>query len=166
MELKADWTTQAGSALMRPANALAEQNIVPQSPIVVFGSAPLQNFVHPDFLSADIDIFIRDPSLEAPIAALIEELGLGKGRAAYYIEIVPSYVFRAGPDWRLCDEPRRNHRPPSGTIPCQPPVLFVGADETTNVHDPRPDRSDLNRSRPLQNDVTNTTEIHDTRNLL
>jgi hypothetical protein len=100
MEHKADWTTQAGSALVRLANALAENDIFPSSPIVVFGSAPLQIFVHPDFLSADIDIFIREEDLEEPIAALIEELGLGKGKAAYYIEIVPSYIFRAGYDWR------------------------------------------------------------------
>ncbi len=30
----------------------------------------------------------------------MDEIGLGKGKAAYYIEVVPEYIFRPGPNWR------------------------------------------------------------------
>ena len=34
------------------------------------------------------------------LKGLVEEIGLGKGKAAYYIEVVPEYIFRPGPNWR------------------------------------------------------------------
>ena len=58
-----DWDTQAGQALRQIAKTLAESGVSQPRPIVVFGSAPLQIFIDPDLLSADIDLFVRDNAL-------------------------------------------------------------------------------------------------------
>ncbi len=69
-----------------------------EKPIVVFGSAPLQLVVDPAFLSADVDI--SNSGGEAILKKLVEEIGLNKNKAPYYIEVVPEYIFRPGPNWR------------------------------------------------------------------
>ena len=92
-----DWTTPAGRALERLAAAIERTGLVLGEPLIVFGSAPLQIFLDPAFLSADVDVTVTGHLKE--LQALVEETGMGKGRAPFYIEIVPRYVFRPGPDW-------------------------------------------------------------------
>ena len=48
-----DWESKAGSLLDRLVAALPKQ---PRLEINVFGSAPLQLFIEPTFLSADVDV--------------------------------------------------------------------------------------------------------------
>lgn len=77
---------------------MREKGLRLEHPIVVFGSAPLQIFLDPAFLSADVDVGVDDR--EEELKALIDEIGLGKGTAAFYVEVVPTYIFRAGQKWR------------------------------------------------------------------
>jgi len=65
---------------------------------MVFGSAPLQICVDPEFLSADVDEAL--PGQTAELQTIVDDIGLSKGKAAYYIEVVPEYIFRPGPNWR------------------------------------------------------------------
>jgi len=83
--------------LRKLAAALKAKGIVPQEPITVFGSAPLQLAVDPLILSGDIDISVSDHNER--IKEIIEEIGFAKGKADYYIEVVPRYVFRPGENW-------------------------------------------------------------------
>lgn len=92
-----DWSTPAGRALERLTAAIRTRGTKLTEPLIVFGSAPLQIFLDPAFLSADVDVTI--PRHLAEVEALVEELGMSKGRAPFYIEVVPRYVFRPGPDW-------------------------------------------------------------------
>ena len=83
--------------LDRFAQAVQAKGIPLTEPLVVFGSAPLQLALDTNFLSADVDIAAIKHLDE--LKALVEELGLAKGKAAYYVEIVASYVFRPNPNW-------------------------------------------------------------------
>ncbi len=65
---------------------------------MVFGSAPLQICVDSAFLSADVDVSV--PGQGDELKELVEEIGLSKGKPAYYIEVVAEYIFRPGPNWR------------------------------------------------------------------
>lgn len=80
------------------AKSLKAKGLIPNGPIVVFGSGPLQIFVDPHLLSGDLDISV--PQFFDEITELTHEIGYGKGDAEYYIEVVPSYVFRPGPNWQ------------------------------------------------------------------
>lgn len=81
----------------RLASAIQDKGLVLCEPLIVFGSAPLQIFLDPAFLSADVDVAATRHLEE--LQALVKETGMGKGIAPFYIEIVPRYVFRPGPDW-------------------------------------------------------------------
>jgi hypothetical protein len=93
-----NWNTQAGRALESLAKALQEKGFKLRKPIVVFGSGPLQISVDPTLLSADLDISAEGQLEE--VKAIVEEIGYGKGKAKFYIEVVPSYVFRSPRTWR------------------------------------------------------------------
>ena len=95
--MEPDWSTQAGAALDKLARAISDRGLAPKKPIVVFGSGPLQILIDQNLLSGDLDISV--PENAEQITALIEEIGFGKGKARYYIEVVPSYVFRPGINW-------------------------------------------------------------------
>lgn len=101
--MQPDWTTPAGRALVTLAGALRERGLTWSRPLLVFGSAPLQIYLDPAFLSADVDV--AAPEREEELKQVVEEIGLGKGQAQFYIEVVPSYIFRAGQRWR--DRARR-----------------------------------------------------------
>jgi hypothetical protein len=77
---------------------MSERGLVMTRPILVFGSAPLQIYLDPAFLSADVDVAVSER--EDELKALVEEIGLGKGQATFYVEVVPAYIFRAGQKWR------------------------------------------------------------------
>lgn len=83
--------------LDRLARAIQAKGLALSEPLVVFGSAPLQLALDASFLSADVDIATIKHLDE--LKALVEEMGLGKGQAPYYVEIVASYVFRPNPNW-------------------------------------------------------------------
>ncbi len=105
--MEPDWNTPAGRALDTLSTAIQRKGLVLLSPIMVFGSAPLQIFIDSAFMSADVDVSL--PGQGEEIKNLVEEIGLSKGKAAYYIEVVPEYVFRPGPNWRARATPiRRN----------------------------------------------------------
>ena len=69
--------------LNRLALAIQTKGIVLAEPLVVFGSAPLQLSIDANFLSADVDIATIKHLDE--LKALVEEMGLGKGKAPYYV---------------------------------------------------------------------------------
>lgn len=94
-----DWNTPAGQALERLTAAVRQRGGVFTEPLLVFGSAPLQIFLDPAFLSADVDVTVSRQLAELQL--LVEAAGLGKGRAPFYVEAVPRYVFRPGPDWGM-----------------------------------------------------------------
>jgi hypothetical protein len=79
------------------AEAITQRGVTLSGPITVFGSAPLQIWVDRELLSADVDISV--PEKMEMIQSLVEEIGYGKGKADFYIEVVPSYVFRPGANW-------------------------------------------------------------------
>ena len=88
----------AGQVLELLAAAVQRERITLHRPILVFGSAPLQICVDPSFLSADVDVAIVGQT--EIVKRLVESIGMGKGQAAFYIEVVAEYIFRPGPNWR------------------------------------------------------------------
>ena len=96
--MEPDWNTPAGRVLTALSTAILNKGLVPEHPIIVFGSAPLQICVDPGFLSADVDVAL--PGQGAALKQLVEEIGMSKENASYYIEVVPEYIFRPGPNWR------------------------------------------------------------------
>lgn len=79
--------------------AIRSKGLSFQEPILVFGSAPLQICLAPEFLSGDVDISVRG-SEDKTLKQLVEEARLSKEYREQYIQVVPSYVFRPGPNWR------------------------------------------------------------------
>jgi hypothetical protein len=81
------------------AEACRSKGVVFREPILVFGSAPLQICLAPEFLSGDVDITVPGDALNL-LEQIVEETGLGKESRELYIQVVPSYVFRPGQNWR------------------------------------------------------------------
>lgn len=96
--MQPDWNTPAGQALAKLSLAIKQKGLLIQRPIIVFGSAPLQICIDPAFLSADVDVSLTGQSEE--LEKVVDEIGLSKGKAPYYIEVVAEYIFRPGPNWR------------------------------------------------------------------
>jgi hypothetical protein len=96
--LQPDWNTPAGRALDALSAAIQRNGIVLERPILVFGSASLQIYIDPAFLSADVDISTSGQNEE--IKELVDQIGFGKNKAPFYIEVVAEYIFRPGPNWR------------------------------------------------------------------
>lgn len=94
-----NFETPAGILLDRLAAALAQKGIVLEGPITVFGSAPLQLLVDRNLLSADVDIARSGPE-RALIEETVREIGLSKGNAPFYLQVVGEYVFRPSYNWR------------------------------------------------------------------
>jgi hypothetical protein len=95
--LEGNWDTPAGEALNKLAKAIAARGFTLTAPIVVFGSGALQIFVDRNLLSGDVDISAGKQIDE--VKKIVEEIGYGKNTAAFYIEVVPLYIFRAGNNW-------------------------------------------------------------------
>jgi len=87
-----NWDAPNGELLRRFIAGLPKDR-----PIIlnVFGSTPLQLRLDPTFLSGDVDLFSNEDLLP-----YVEAMGLGKGQASPYIEVVPHYVFIASLNWR------------------------------------------------------------------
>jgi len=79
------------------AKAISDRGLQLSAPIVVFGSGPLQIFVDQHLLSKDVDVSAGKQMEE--VKAIVDEIGYGKGKAKFYIEVVPLYIFRPGQNW-------------------------------------------------------------------
>lgn len=97
--MQPDWNTPAGKALDSLSKAIQLKGLLLKRPILVFGSAPLQIYIAPAFLSADVDVAPPYDQSEE-IKKLVDEIGLGKGKAPFYIEVVAGYIFRPGQNWQ------------------------------------------------------------------
>ena len=92
-----NWNCPAGKQIDRLAELLPKQ---PRLDITVFGSAPLQLFLNPDFLSQDIDIYAPDEHWDY-LAEFVEAKDLGKEKAVFYIQVCDPKAFRSTTDWPL-----------------------------------------------------------------
>ena len=86
-----DWNSPAGRLLLEFASFLPGDR---HHSVTVFGSAPLQLGIDPDFLSVDVDIFSDEDFRE-----LISRHSLGKGQRAVYLDQCEPSTFAATPDW-------------------------------------------------------------------
>jgi len=110
MELRAEninWNCPAGRQLDRLASLLPKQ---PQLVVTVFGSAPLQLFLHPGFLSQDIDVYAPDEQ-GTYLLEFVETHDLGREKAAFYIQVCDPNTFRSTIDWpsRAVEAGRHGH---------------------------------------------------------
>ena len=110
MDLKAEninWNCPAGKQLDRLATLLPTQ---PRLEITVFGSAPLQLFLNPDFLSQDIDLYAPEENWDY-LAEFVESKDLGKEKATFYIQVCDPRAFRSTVDWpsRAVEVERHGH---------------------------------------------------------
>jgi hypothetical protein len=99
MDLRAEninWNCPAGRQLDRLAGLLPAR---PRLDLTVFGSAPLQLLLHPDFLSQDIDLFAPEENWDY-LSRFVESKDLGKGKAQFYIQVCDPRAFRSALDWR------------------------------------------------------------------
>jgi hypothetical protein len=105
--LEGNWNTPAGEALRSLAKAISDKGLHMSAPIVVFGSGPLQIFVDPLLLSKDVDISAGKNMDE--VKTIVDEIGYGKNKARFYIEVVPLYIFRPGQNWGARASPIEIH---------------------------------------------------------
>jgi hypothetical protein len=99
MDLRAEsinWNCPAGKQLDRLASLLPKQ---PRLDITVFGSAPLQLFLNPDFLSQDIDLFAPEEHWDY-LTDFVSGHALGKETSQFYIQVCDPRAFRSAVDWR------------------------------------------------------------------
>jgi hypothetical protein len=90
-----NWETAPGKALKELAQRLNASGIGALT-VTVFGSAPLQMAIDPQFASAYVDIFS-----EHDLSDLILDYRLGRGHSDFYIEYCAPSTFRSAPDWGL-----------------------------------------------------------------
>ena len=110
MDLRAEninWNCPAGKQIDRLASLLPKQ---PRLDITVFGSAPLQIFLNPDFLSQDIDLYSPEENWDY-LAEFVESKDLGKEKAKFYIQVCDPKAFRSTTDWlsRAIEVERHGH---------------------------------------------------------
>lgn len=86
-----NWNTPAGRELDRLIAALPAQ---PPREITVFGSAPLQLLISPDFLSADVDVIGGDD-----LAELVAARSLGPQQSELAIHVCDPLTFQTTADW-------------------------------------------------------------------
>ncbi len=99
MRLRAEdicWDSPAGRQLELLLGLLPAQ---PRLELTVFGSAPLQLFLDPTFLSADIDVFPSEESYPF-LVDFVAAQGLDKEKSAFYIQVCDPRAFRSANDWR------------------------------------------------------------------
>lgn len=89
-----DWSTPAGKLLRSFAASLPPGR---EYRFTLYGSAPLQLTLDPEFLSADIDLFSDG---DEDISALIAAAGFGSASGGLYLESGFELSFRTSPRWR------------------------------------------------------------------
>ena len=89
-----NWATPAGGALQKFFAALP-----PQRPfrLTLYGSAPLQLTLDPNWLSADVDLFSND---DEDLSEWVTRAGLNKESGQFYLEPGFELSFRTSPRWR------------------------------------------------------------------
>src|SRR4051794_25550356 len=90
------WQSPAGQRLDEFTRRLPAS---PRLEIIVFGSAPLQLFVDPQFLSADIDI-CGDETTYQTLVDFVEQQGWTETASAFYIQVCDPLAFKSTIDWR------------------------------------------------------------------
>jgi hypothetical protein len=97
----------AGKQLDLLATLLPKQ---PRLDITVFGSAPLQIFLNPDFLSQDIDLYAPEENWDY-LVNFVAENNLGQEKAKFYIQVCDPRAFRSTIDWphRAVEVERHGH---------------------------------------------------------
>lgn len=102
-----NWHCPAGKQIDRLAQLLPKQ---PRLDITVFGSAPLQIFLNPDFLSQDIDLYAPEENWDY-LAEFVDSKDLGKDKAAFYIQVCDPHAFKSTIDWpdRALEVERHGH---------------------------------------------------------
>jgi hypothetical protein len=91
-----NWNCPAGKQLDRLASLLPGQ---PRLDLTVFGSAPLQLFLSPDFLSQNVDVYTPEENW-GYLSAFVESNDLGKEKSVFYVEVCDPRAFRGALDWR------------------------------------------------------------------
>ncbi len=106
-EQNINWDCPAGKQLDRLASLLPKQ---PRLEITVFGSAPLQLFLKPDFLSQDIDLFTREENGDY-LTRFVADHELGQEKSKFYIQVCDPNAFRSAADWndRAIEVERHGH---------------------------------------------------------
>ena len=100
MDFKAehiDWQAPAGRRLDELARRLPPH---PRLEINVYGSAPLQLFVDPYFLSADIDIFGDEATCERLLEFVEREGWTQEKSPQFYVQVGDALGFKSTIDWR------------------------------------------------------------------
>lgn len=103
-----EWQSPAGRRLDDFARQLPA---TPRLSIVVFGSAPLQLFVDPRFLSADIDIFGDEETTERLIEFVESQSWNKESSPEFYIQVCDPLAFKSTIDWqsRAVEVERHGH---------------------------------------------------------
>jgi hypothetical protein len=99
MDLRAEninWNCPAGRQLDRLAALLPKQ---PRLDMTVFGSAPLQVFLNPEFLSQDIDLYAPEENWDY-LVNFVADNNLGQEKSKFYIQVCDPKAFRSTFDWR------------------------------------------------------------------
>jgi hypothetical protein len=68
--------------------------------VVVFGSAPLQLFIDPQFLSADIDVCSDEETYQRLLDFVAEQKWTKEQGAEFYIQVCDPLAFKSTIDWR------------------------------------------------------------------
>ncbi len=89
-----NWNTPAGRQIELLARLLPPD---PVQSIIVFGSAPLQLLLAPDFLSGDVDIFQYD---ETDLQLFVLKNGLAASPENFGFQVTDRHVFRSTLGWR------------------------------------------------------------------
>ena len=93
---KLDWNGKAGQRLDEFARRLPAQ---PRLEITVFGSAPLQLFIEPSFVSEDIDLFGNEDTTTF-LEQFVSEHQWNQGATDLYIQVCDPLAFKSTIDWR------------------------------------------------------------------
>ena len=91
-----NWNCPAGNLLDRLAALLPKK---PRLELTVFGSAPLQMLLSPEFLSQDVDVCTAEATW-AYLADFIEANNLGPDKSTTYVQVCDPRAFRSASDWR------------------------------------------------------------------
>lgn len=106
-EFNINWNCPAGKQLDLLARVLPKTS---RLEITVFGSAPLQLFLDPAFLSQDVDLFSDEDSYDL-LERIVAENNLSKEKSQFYIQVCAHNAFRSTEDWlkRAVQEERHGH---------------------------------------------------------
>ena len=102
-----NWNCPAGKLLDRLASLLPKER---RLDITVFGSAPLQLFLSPGFLSQDVDLYAPEADWDY-LTNFVADQGLGQEKSKFYVQVSDPRAFRSTIDWpsRAVEVERHGH---------------------------------------------------------